>query len=140
EQTLATVAVQEDDAFVAVLPFYHISGWQVLMTTGLRAGATIVTMPRFDLEQFLSLHQEHGLTVGFVAPPMVVALAKHPIVDKFYLSALRWINSGAAPLSGELAIECGRRLGCDVVQGHRMDRLSAGGDHPPPRHVKPDSE
>ena len=36
---------------------------QVLMNTGLRAGATIVTMPRFDLEQFLSLHQEHQLTM-----------------------------------------------------------------------------
>ena len=49
----------EDDAFVAVLPFFHIYGMQVLMNLGLRAGATIVTMPRFDLEQFLSLHQEH---------------------------------------------------------------------------------
>ena len=49
----------EDDTFIAVLPFFHIYGMQVLMNTGLRAGATIVTMPRFDLEQFLQLHQEH---------------------------------------------------------------------------------
>ena len=62
EQTLGTVALQEDDAFVAVLPFFHIYGMQVLMNTGLRAGATIVTMPRFDLEQFLALHGEHRLT------------------------------------------------------------------------------
>src|SRR5438128_954405 len=81
EQTLATVTVRGDDAFVAVLPFFHIYGMQVLMNTGLRAGATIVTMARFDLEQFLSLHQRHRLTCAFVAPPMVVALAKHPVVD-----------------------------------------------------------
>src|SRR4029079_8870278 len=55
EQTLGTVAMQDDDAFVAVLPFFHIYGMQVLMNTGLRAGATIVTMARFDLERFLAL-------------------------------------------------------------------------------------
>ena len=107
-----------------MLPFFHIYGMQVLMNMGLRAGATIVTMPRFDLEQFLSLHQEHRLTRAFVAPPMVVALAKHPIVDNYDLSALRWILSGAAPLSADLAIECGQRLGCEVVQGYGMTELS----------------
>ena len=103
EQALATIPMEEDDAFVAVLPFFHIYGMQVLMNLGLRAGATIVTMPRFDLEQFLSLHQEHRLTRAFVAPPMVVALAKHPVVDNYDLSTLRWMLSGAAPLSADLA-------------------------------------
>jgi acyl-CoA synthetase (AMP-forming)/AMP-acid ligase II len=139
EQTLATVAVQADDAFVAVLPFFHIYGMQVLMNTGLRAGATIVTMPRFDLEQFLSLHQQHRLTCAFVAPPMVVALAKHPVVDNYDLSALRWMNSGAAPLSGELAIECGERLGCEVVQGYGMTELSPVSHATPSGMFKPGS-
>ena len=139
EQTLGTVAMQEDDAFVAVLPFFHIYGMQVLMNTGLRAGATIVTMPRFDLEQFLSLHQEHRLTRAFVAPPMVVALAKHPVVDNYDLSALRWILSGAAPLSAELAIECGERLGCEVVQGYGMTELSPVSHATPSGMFKPGS-
>jgi len=139
EQTLATVTVQADDAFVAVLPFFHIYGMQVLMNTGLRAGATIVTMPRFDLEQFLALHQQHHLTCAFVAPPMVVALAKHPVVDNYDLSALRWINSGAAPLSGDLAIECGNRLGCEVVQGYGMTELSPVSHATPAGMFKPGS-
>jgi acyl-CoA synthetase (AMP-forming)/AMP-acid ligase II len=139
EQTLGVVTVQEDDAFVAVLPFFHIYGMQVLMNLGLRAGATIVTMPRFDLEQFLSLHQEHGLTRAFVAPPMVVALAKHPIVDNYDLSALRWILSGAAPLSAELAIACGTRLGCEVVQGYGMTELSPVSHATPSGGFKPGS-
>ena len=139
EQTLGTVAMDEDDAFVAVLPFFHIYGMQVLMNIGLRAGATIVTMPRFDLEQFLSLHQEHRLTRAFVAPPMVVALAKHPVVDNYDLSALRWILSGAAPLSAELAIECGQRLGCEVVQGYGMTELSPVSHATPSGMFKPGS-
>jgi 4-coumarate--CoA ligase len=139
EQTLAAVRMQDDDAFVAVLPFFHIYGMQVLMNTGLRAGATIVTMPRFDLEQFLSLHAEHGLTRAFVAPPMVVALAKHPVVDDYDLSALRWILSGAAPLSADLAIECGARLGCEVVQGYGMTELSPVSHATPVGQFKPGS-
>jgi 4-coumarate--CoA ligase len=132
----AALPMSEDDSFVAVLPFFHIYGMQVLMNSGLRAGATIVTMPRFDLEQFLGLHQTHGLTRAFVAPPMVVALAKHPIVDNYDLSALQVVFSGAAPLSAELAIECGARLGCEVVQGYGMTELSPVTHATPPGGFK----
>jgi 4-coumarate--CoA ligase len=138
-QTLGAVTIHEDDAFVAVLPFFHIYGMQVLMNVGLRGGATIVTMPRFDLEQFLALHQRHHLTRAFVAPPMVVALTKHPIVDNYDLSTLRQINSGAAPLSAELAIECGERIGCDVVQGYGMTELSPVSHATPSFMFKPGS-
>lgn len=139
EQTLGTVSIDESESFVAVLPFFHIYGMQVLMNVGLRAGATIVTMPRFDLEQFLSLHQEHHLTWAFVAPPMVVALAKHPIVDDYDLSSLRYIFSGAAPLSAELALECGERIGCEVVQGYGMTEMSPVSHATPSGMSKPGS-
>jgi 4-coumarate--CoA ligase len=138
-QSLAAIPMTEDDAFVAVLPFFHIYGMQVLMNMGLRAGATIVTMPRFDLEQFLALHQEHRLTRAFVAPPMVVALAKHPIVDSYDLSSLQSVFSGAAPLSAELAQEAGARLGCEVVQGYGMTELSPVSHATPPGQFKPGS-
>jgi acyl-CoA synthetase (AMP-forming)/AMP-acid ligase II len=138
-QTSGAITMNEDDAFVAVLPFFHIYGMQVLMNMGLWAGATIVTMPRFDLEQFLSLHQEHGLTRAFVAPPMVVALAKHPVVDNYDLSKLELIFSGAAPLSAELAVEAGTRLGCEVVQGYGMTELSPVSHATPMGQFKPGS-
>ncbi|MDQ2650593.1 MAG: AMP-binding protein [Actinomycetota bacterium] len=138
-QSLSAITMTEDDSFVAVLPFFHIYGMQVLMNMGLRTGATIVTMPRFDLEQFLQLHQDHSLTRAFVAPPMVVALAKHPIVDNYDLSALNLIFSGAAPLSAELAVEAGQRLDCEVVQGYGMTELSPVSHATPEGQFKPGS-
>ncbi len=138
-QTAAIITIEEDESFVAVLPFFHIYGMQVLMNLGLYLGATIVTMPRFDLEQFLSLHQEHKLTRAFVAPPMVVALAKHPLVDNYDLTSLKNIFSGAAPLSAELAVECGARLGCEVVQGYGMTELSPVTHATPAGKFKPGS-
>ena len=138
-QVLAAADIREDETFIAVLPFFHIYGMQVLMNTGLRAGVTVITMPRFDLEQFLSLHQQHGITRSFVAPPIVVALAKHPMVDNYDLSALRQVFSGAAPLSAELSLEAGARLGCEVVQGYGMTELSPVSHLTPPGMFKPGS-
>jgi acyl-CoA synthetase (AMP-forming)/AMP-acid ligase II len=123
-QTKEPTQLREDETIIAVLPFFHIYGMSVLMNCGLAVGATIVTMPRFDLEQFLQLHQDHGVTRSFVAPPMVVALAKHPIIDNYDLSQLRQVFSGAAPLSAELAIEAGARIDCEIVQGYGMTELS----------------
>jgi len=138
-QTMDAAAIGADDVIIAVLPFFHIYGMQVLMNTGLTAGATVITMPRFDLEQFLQLHQDHRITRSFVAPPIVVALAKHPLVDKFDLSSVDQIFSGAAPLSAELAIECGARLDCEVVQGYGMTELSPVSHLTPLGNAKPGS-
>src|SRR3712207_7836959 len=55
---------------IAVLPFFHIYGMQVIMNLGLLGGAKVVTMPRFDLEQFLSLIQDHKVTRAYVVPPI----------------------------------------------------------------------
>ena len=138
-QVLGGADISDDETFIAVLPFFHIYGMQVLMNTGLRAGVTIITMPRFDLEQFLQLHADYGITRSFVAPPIVVALAKHPIVDNYDLSALRQVFSGAAPLSAELALETGARLGCEVVQGYGMTEASPVTQLTPPGQFKPGS-
>ena len=91
-----------DDILIGVLPFFHIYGMTVIMNQGLRAGATIVTMPRFDLEQFLGLIEEHRVTRAYVVPPIALALAKHPAVDGHDLSSLEVVMSGAAPLGAEL--------------------------------------
>jgi 4-coumarate--CoA ligase len=138
-QTVATLDVRQDEVLIAALPFFHIYGMQVIMNCSLAVGATIVTMPRFDLEQFLQLHQEHGITRSYVAPPIVVALAKQPMVDNFDLSALEQLFSGAAPLSAELASEAGARLGCEVVQGYGMTELSPVSHATPPGQFKPGS-
>ncbi len=136
-QTLAAAEVTEDETFVAVLPFFHIYGMQVLMNAGLRAGVTVITMPRFDLELFLRLHAEHHVRRAFVAPPIIVALAKHPMVDDFDLSSLTQVFSAAAPLSADLALEAGARLGCEVAQGYGMTELSPVSQVTPPGQFKP---
>jgi acyl-CoA synthetase (AMP-forming)/AMP-acid ligase II len=109
---------------LAVLPFFHIYGMQVLMNNGLYVGATVVTMPRFDLPEFLRVIAEHRTDRVYIAPPVAVALAKHPLVDQFDLSAIDTIFSGAAPLDVDLAAAVRKRLGCKVLQGYGMTEMS----------------
>jgi 4-coumarate--CoA ligase len=124
EQCAHVLSYDSDDVALAVLPFFHIYGMQVLMNGLLANGVSIVTMPRFDLEQALSIVQEHKVTWFFAVPPIVLAMAKHPLVDQYDTSSIKVIFSGAAPLSGELGDEAEARLGCSVIQGYGMTELS----------------
>ena len=72
----------------------------------------------------LELTQEHGITRLFLVPPIVLALAKHPIVDEYDMSSVKQLFSGAAPLGGEIAEAAAERLGCEVGQGYGMTELS----------------
>src|SRR5215218_3715470 len=114
----------EGERLIAVLPFFHIYGLVVLMCAALSKGSTLVTMPRFDLEQFLGLLQDQRITRAYVAPPIVLALAKHPLVDNYDLSSLKSIFSGAAPLDASLERACAERLDCEVMQGWGLTETS----------------
>ena len=114
----------DPEAALAALPFFHIYGMQVLMNALIANGVKVVTMPRFDLAEALDLVQREGITRFYAVPPMVLALAKHPLVDEYDLSSLKQIFSGAAPLGADLADEAASRVGCEVVQGYGMTELS----------------
>jgi len=123
-QSAAALPMEGADTVIAVLPFFHIYGLQVILNGGLHAGATLVVLPRFELENFLRAIQEHRATWAFVVPPIALALARHPAVDGFDLSSLRQVLSGAAPLSADLARAVTRRLGCRMLQGYGMTETS----------------
>ncbi|NGO10943.1 4-coumarate--CoA ligase family protein [Streptomyces sp. HC44] len=131
------------DRILAVLPFFHIYGLTALMNAPLRNGATVVVLPRFDLDTFLGAIEKHRITGLYVAPPIVLALAKHPAVEGYDLSSLKYIVSAAAPLDAELAAACSRRLGLPPVgQAYGMTELSPGThavpldcENPPPGSV-----
>lgn len=124
QQCLAVIRVVPEDRVLAVLPFFHIYGMTVLLNVALRQRASLVTMPRFDLVEFLSIIQKFGCTYLFVAPPIAVALAKHPMVDDYDLSSVHSILSGAAPLDAATGEIVARRIGTRMLQGYGMSEMS----------------
>jgi acyl-CoA synthetase (AMP-forming)/AMP-acid ligase II len=114
----------ENDTLLAFLPYFHIYGIVMFLSYGLGHGATLVSMPRFDLEQFCELVQRYGVTYMHLVPPVVIALAKHPVVDKYDLSKAKWALSAAAPLGGPAAEAFTARLGTQLVQAYGMTEVS----------------
>ncbi|HEX3514693.1 MAG TPA: SDR family NAD(P)-dependent oxidoreductase [Trebonia sp.] len=127
----ATEHTTGDDVVAAVLPLFHILGQEVAMHLALLRGATVVILPRFDLGPFLRAVQNYRVTRAAVVPPILLALAKGPLVDDYDVSSLRVLVSAAAPLGAGLAHACARRLGCRIVQGYGLTEL-AGGSHAAP--------
>ncbi|MGA1838716.1 AMP-binding protein [Herbiconiux sp. 11R-BC] len=128
------IPLDRDDRVLAVLPFFHIYGMSVLLDFALLKRAALVTMPKFELAEFLRVVSEQRCTWVFIAPPIAVALAKHPLVADYDLSSVKVIFSGAAPLDRELAAAVAERIGCTVCQGYGMTETS------PVTHVIPVGE
>ena len=135
----AMLHYDESSSGLAVLPFFHIYGMQVLMNGLLSNGCTVVSLPRFDLVAALQLIQEHQVTHFYAVPPMILALAKQPIIDDYDLSSLQVVLSGAAPLGAELAEEAADRIDCQVIQAYGMTELSPASHVTPPGQYHPGS-
>jgi acyl-CoA synthetase (AMP-forming)/AMP-acid ligase II len=119
------------DTLLAVVPFFHIMGFMLTLAAPLASGAAVVTMPRFDLERFLALIQEYRVTVLVVAPPIMAALARHPIVDAYDLTSLELIVSGGAPLGADLQLAVAERIPSAAVgQGWGMTETTVGATMP----------
>ncbi|WP_432794200.1 AMP-binding protein [Rhodococcus ruber] len=123
-QIKSPIRIDPDDRILAVLPFFHIYGMTVLLNAALFNRASLVTMPKFDLPEFLRIVSEQKCTYVFIAPPVAVALAKHPLVDQYDLSSVHTVFSGAAPLDRALGNAVAARLGWKVRQGYGMSEMS----------------
>ena len=120
-----------DDKFLGVLPFFHIYGLTGLVHQMLHRGIECVVMPAFDMETFLRTIQEHRITSIYVAPPVIVRLARDKLVDKYDLSSVKMITSGAAPLTKELVDAVYKRLGIKINQAYGLSETS------PMTHTQP---
>ena len=119
------------DTLLAVPPFFHVMGFMATLALPLASGATVVTRPRFDLGRFLELVQRHRVTVLVVPPPVVAALAHHPLVDAHDLSSVELVVSGGAPLGADLQRAVAARVpGAAVGQGWGMTETAVGATMP----------
>ncbi|KAI5821260.1 hypothetical protein BZA77DRAFT_340682 [Pyronema omphalodes] len=114
----------QNDSILAFLPFFHIYGLTCLIMHNVYSGKKTVVMERFDIEKFCKLVQEYKITYSYVVPPVVLLLAKSPVVTKYDLSSLKMLNSGAAPLTSELVQAVWDRIKVPVKQGYGLSETS----------------
>ncbi|XWS58751.1 hypothetical protein CRYUN_Cryun08bG0060800 [Craigia yunnanensis] len=113
--------LKHDDVVLCVLPLFHIYSLNSVLLCSLRAGAAVLLMQKFEIGALLELIQRHKVSVAAVVPPLVLALAKNPMVAQFDLSSIRVVLSGAAPLGKELEEALSGRVPQAVLgQGYGM--------------------
>ncbi|WP_250549037.1 AMP-binding protein [Pseudonocardia sp. H11422] len=135
EQNRVGRPVAPDDVLSASLPFFHTYGFTIILNSGLLAGATVVTLPRYELGAYLRMVQDHRVTRAFLAPPMVLGIATAPDVESYDLSSLRVALSGAAPLDIDVTERAEARLGCRIRQGYGMTEAAPGTNQVPDADV-----
>ncbi|KAG5537353.1 hypothetical protein RHGRI_024709 [Rhododendron griersonianum] len=91
-----------DDVLMCVLPMFHIYALNSILLCGLRVGAAIVLVQKFEIGSFLGAMERYKVTYGPFVPPIVLAVAKCEKTDDYDLSAVRMVQSGAAPLGKEV--------------------------------------
>ncbi|RKP15150.1 hypothetical protein BJ684DRAFT_7463 [Piptocephalis cylindrospora] len=114
----------KNEVWGGVLPFYHIYGLTIVIHCAFSRGIPVIVFPKFDFTLFLELIVKYRITMSHVAPPICLALAKHPAVPNYDLSSVRSLVSGAAPLDGELAKAVLDRTGIIVRQGYGMSETA----------------
>jgi acyl-CoA synthetase (AMP-forming)/AMP-acid ligase II len=114
-----------DEIALGLLPFFHIYGMVVVLFNCLAQGITNIIMPKFDPELFLNTIAKYKVSIANLVPPIILFLGKHPLVDKYNLSSLKDVMSGAAPLGGNVVKDVKTRLNVEVIrQGYGLTETS----------------
>ncbi|KAK2660170.1 hypothetical protein Ddye_006703 [Dipteronia dyeriana] len=92
---------QQDVVLCVFASVPHIFINSVLLCS-LRVGAGVLLMHKFEIGVWLELIQQRKVSVVAVVSPLVLELAKNPMVAKFDLGSIRMVLSGAVPLGKKL--------------------------------------
>jgi acyl-CoA synthetase (AMP-forming)/AMP-acid ligase II len=126
------------DTVLGLAPFCHVMGFVIVLANALAHGATVLTVPRYDLASLLGLVERHRVTVLPLPPPVMADLAHDPRIDAHDLSAVELVVSGGAPLGAELQRAVAARLPEAVVgQGWGLTETAAVGTLPDRRRGTP---
>lgn len=124
-QVIQAHEIGPEDTMLNQLPFFHIYGMTLLLGAAIMAGARQVLASRFrPVDEFLSLFDTYHPTLFFTVPLILHEFCQHPKVPQMDWSALRYINTGGAPLAPELQERFTRITGVPVIQGYGLTESS----------------
>jgi long-chain acyl-CoA synthetase len=112
------------EIMLAVLPFFHVYGLTLCLTYATRIGATLVALPRFEVDKVLAAIDTYRPTLLPGVPTMYVAINRAAAAGGHDLSSIKACLCGAAPLPVEVAEEFERLSGGRLVEGYGLTEAS----------------
>jgi fatty-acyl-CoA synthase len=118
-----TVEITSVDVVLAVMPQYHVGGWNVQPLLAWWTGATVVLERTFDPGRVLQLIQERRITTTMGVPANYLFLAEHPAFSTADLSSLKHAVVGGAPMPEPL-LRTWHSRGVALTQGYGLTEAS----------------
>ncbi|HEU4806952.1 MAG TPA: AMP-binding protein [Homoserinimonas sp.] len=118
-----TVEITSRDIVLAVLPQYHVGGWNIQPILAWWTGATVVLERTFDPGRVLQLIFERRITTTMGVPANYLFLAEHPAFATTDLSSLKHALVGGAPMPGPL-LRTWHSRGVSLTQGYGLTEAS----------------
>ena len=110
---------------VSPLPLYHIFAFTANCLASICTGfnSVLITNPQ-NLDGMIADMQRHKITLITGINSLFVALMAHPQFDSIDFSAVKWTNSGGAPLNLAIAQRWFERTGSVIREGFGMTETS----------------
>ena len=109
---------------LGVLPLFHVFAMTVVQNFGLRLGAELILLPRFELEQVMSVIEKQKPTVFPGVPTIYTALNTAAEKGGRDLSSIQICISGGAPLPADVRARFEKLTGCRLVEGYGLTEAS----------------
>ncbi len=119
----ATGRLKERSQTILTLPLNHSFG-VLMMNVCCLSGCSAAILPRFSAEGVVRAIDHYKVTRFSMVPTMMVHLNNLPDLDRYDLSSLEMVQSGAAILPNEVRIEFERLFGCKVIEGYGMSECA----------------
>ncbi|MDG6901739.1 MAG: long-chain fatty acid--CoA ligase [Nitrososphaerota archaeon] len=122
--TAMALPVTGSDVALSVLPLYHIYGMTATMNAPLTAGAKIVLLPQFHVEQVMKTIEKLGVTSFCAVPAMYIAIISNPKAKSHNLRSVRACISGGAALPLAVRKKFIEMTGGNLVEGYGLSEAS----------------
>jgi malonyl-CoA/methylmalonyl-CoA synthetase len=118
----------EKDVLLHALPIFHTHGLFVACNVVLVSGASMIFLPRFDADQFMSLMPK--ATSMMAVPTFYVRLLEHPGLTREATKHMRLFTSGSAPLLAETHRAFFERTGHAILERYGMTETNMNTSNP----------
>lgn len=113
-----------EERVLGALPLFHVFAMTVVMNMAIAKAATIILMPRFQLDEALGLIHKEKPTMMPAVPTIFTAMLNHPKLKSFDMSSMKFCISGGAPLPLEIKLQFEELTGSSVVEGYGLSEAS----------------
>jgi len=117
-------AVRGQERMLAALPFFHVYGMTVAMNEAIELAATIILLPRFNVDDALEAINLYQPTRFPGVPTMYMAIMNHPQVNQYNISSIRVCSSGSAPMPVEAQRRFEELTGAKISEGYGLTEAS----------------